>query len=359
MRKFLVWFILPIAILCVVVVVGASILDTKERPVPPIVAGYNVSQIEVTHRSVQLSVHLWYPTTSTGTPELIGQNALFYGAYVYRNADAPAQALPLVVISHGSGGNAPGLSWLAADLANKGMIVVATNHPGTTSGDSDPFQTVNVWERPQDMTALIDYVLDTKPNGILADPDRIATLGFSLGGHSALSLSGIEVSKDRFITYCEENAGLIDCGWMQEAGVDFAAIDADLYEQSNKDPRVMATVAVDPALPLAVKRDGTANLDTEPLIINLGDIADVPAAMRADTVAAQTEGATFVTIPGAWHFSFLAECSGLGNIIIGVAGDDNICSDQGMRDRGIIHTELQALIGDFLSDRLGAQALAQ
>jgi predicted dienelactone hydrolase len=39
-------------------------------------------------------------------------------------------------------------------------------------------------------------------------------------------------------------------------------------------------------------------------------------------------GPTYHAIPGAHHFSFPSECSSLGFVIIGPAGDDNICSDR-------------------------------
>ena len=354
MRKLLIWIVGTLALLAGALVLAATLLDTALRPVPPVVAGYHVAQVQASHRVAPLELHMWYPTQETAEPILIGQNALFYGAYAYPDARPVAGPLPLVVMSHGSGGNAPRLAWLAADLANRGMVVVATNHPGTTSGDSDPFQTIKVWERPQDMAALIDFLQTERPAGVTIDPARIGALGFSLGGHSALSLAGLKVSKARFIDYCDANAGLIDCGWMQAAGVDFATIDAALYEQSNKDIRVSVAVAVDPALPQAVADGGLSDLDVAPLIINLGAPETVPAAMRADGVAALISGARFETILGAQHFSFLAECSGLGRVIIGLAGDDNICSDAGMRDRGIIHAELQQMIGGFLADRLGA-----
>jgi hypothetical protein len=37
-----------------------------------------------------------------------------------------------------------------------------------------------------------------------------------------------------------------------------------------------------------------------------------------------------------------------------MGSEENICSDQGTHDRGEVHTELQQIIGGFLTDKLGA-----
>jgi predicted dienelactone hydrolase len=140
---------------------------------------------------------------------------------------------------------------------------------------------------------------------------------------------------------------------MQKAGVDFNAIDQVLYEQSNRDPRIGVTVAVDPALQLAMTPASLQSLTMPTLIINLGEPDTIPIGMRLNEVVKTMTGATYQIVPKAHHFTFVAECSTLGEIIIGLAGDDNICSDNGFRPRAEVHPELVKLIGDFLEDKLG------
>lgn len=304
--------------------------------------------LEAAHRDAPLEAHFWYPTEQTGEAELIGQNALFYGFYALREATPAPGLLPVVLLSHGSGGNAVGLGWLASELARQGFIVAAVNHPGTTSGDSDPFQTVKIWERPADLSAILDRLTEQAPMGMLPDLARVGTVGFSLGGHTSLAISGAQVSKQAFIDYCAENEGLIDCGWMQSAGVDFTTIDQSRYEARLADPRVGVTVAIDPALPRAMTQESLETIAHPVMIVNLGEVSEVPAAMRADDIAALIPGADYVALPQSWHFSFLQECSGLGRLIIGLSAEENICSDQGLRDRAVLHDELSVAIGAFL-----------
>lgn len=100
---------------------------------------------------------MWYPAISDQVPELIGQNALFYGFHAYRDATTDSEPKPVVLLSHGSGGNAKGIGWLASDLATRGFVVLAVNHLGTTSRDSLPSAINHIWERPNDLKALLDF----------------------------------------------------------------------------------------------------------------------------------------------------------------------------------------------------------
>ena len=352
LRKTALWGILGLTGMGAAAIVTAFAMKTSVRPAPDYVPGYHETTIAAPHRTADLQLHVWYPTDATTPSELIAQNALLYGFYGRRDAAPRQVASPVVVLSHGSGGRTSQLSWIAAALAEKGMIVLGVNHPGTTSRDSDPHQTVRIWERPQDMSAVLDAFASGRIHGLTADMDHVASLGFSLGGFSALALAGVQASKADFITYCDAFADKVDCGWFNQAGVDFASIDQTRYEQSHRDPRITATVAIDPALPRAMTAQSMAAVDVPSMIINLGVPANVPEAMRADGVASQITGNHYHAIENAWHFSAIFECSPLGRLIIGLAEEDNICSDQGLRDRRDIQAEAKGLIVPFLVNAL-------
>jgi predicted dienelactone hydrolase len=350
------WFIrgfIGLVLASVVLVTAASLLDTTERPPSFTPPGYHVTEIAVPGREYPVRLHLWYPTNSDATTVLVGQNGLFFGEHVRLDAPPVPGSVPVVVLSHGSGGNAERLGWLAGHLASQGMIVAAPDHPGTTSGDSDPFRTPLVWERIADLKAALDLLETAPPLGLRPDMARVASLGFSLGGYTALGLGGVRVGRDAFIAHCAAKPQAADCAWMIAAGVDFTAVDAARYDSDHGDPRVTATVAIDPALVSAVEMGGLAALTDPFLIINLGTADALPDGLDASGLAAALPGAEYLAVPGAAHFSFLAECSVLGVIVIGLAGEDNICSDRGLRDRGVIHEELQAEISGFLQRAFG------
>jgi predicted dienelactone hydrolase len=345
MKRFLIWSLATIACLCVFVVVLGAVLDTSTRPVPEATPGYTTFNLQTTHRDVPLPVTIWYPTATQAAPTLLGQNALFHGHYAQVDAAPLNGPLPVVLLSHGSGGNAVRLGWLASQLAMLGFVVASVDHPGTTSGDSDPFQTIKIWEQPADLSAVLDTLAENAPLELEPDMSLVAVLGFSLGGQTALALSGVRYSKDKFIAYCDANADLYDCGWMQAAGVDFTQIDQAAYEAAHFDPRIKVSVAVDPEGGRAIT--DTASLLTNSMLINLGASGSIPEAMRADDLAAAS-GTAYLTVPNSTDFSFLAECSTLGEIVMWIAGEEPICTDVNGCDRSSVHSELVGEIGGFL-----------
>lgn len=274
------------------------------------------------------------------------------GHPVTAGARAKDGSYPLVVLSHGSGGNAANLAWIASYLADQGMIVMAANHPGTTSGDSTPEQTLKTWLRPADQSALIDLAESGLPKGIKADTTRVASMGFSLGGYTALATAGAQISQDDYVSYCAEHYGKLDCAWFNNANIDFNTIDTDRYEQSHRDPRVTTVVAIDPAVAQAYQADSFAQFDLPVQIINLGQEGEIPAAVDGATIKADLPSAQLEFVDQANHFSFLGECTGKGWLLVKMAGEDPICSETGSRERADIHKELQQKIGSFLNEHL-------
>ncbi len=336
--------------------VAATQLDTEDRASPAQNPGHIATELRVAHRDAAeatIPLFLWYPADDpTAAPALQAQNGLFYGFHAITDAPPAPGPHSVIVLSHGSGGNAPQLGWLARDLAMHGFIVLGVNHPGTTSGDSDPHRTPHIWDRTNDLRAALDWLLANPPAGLTPDEGRIASLGFSLGGHTALALAGVQVSKDAFMAYCAKFAADLDCGWMNAAGVDFSAIDAQRYEADHSDPRIKAVVAVDPALPHAMTAASLSAVDDPILLISLGLLAEVPQAMNVTPILETLPNAVVYETRDSWHFSFLAECSTLGRIIIGLVETENICDDPVARSRADVHRALRPVIGDFLNEAL-------
>ncbi len=353
MKRFLLWVLGCIVVLGFVLIAGIMATSTKSGPLPNAAAGYHEMQMPAPRRGGKmLTLSLWYPAQSTYSIQLIGQNALFYGFYGRTDAQADGRAHGLVVLSHGSGGNAQRLGWIASRLAEQGFVVAAVNHAGTTSRDSLPARTVQPWERAGDVSDIVDFLTDSPPLGLEIDERRIGVMGFSLGGATALVAGGARLSKRAFVEYCADFTGKDDCTWLRAGGVDFTAIDAKKYEADLRDARVRAVLAVDPALTRAMTDSSLHSMTLPVRIINLGAGDNVSSAAHAQDAAQSIPNATYAQIEGAAHFSFLARCSTFGAFIIGLAGDDNICSDKGLRRRDTIQHELEADIGAFFLSAL-------
>jgi len=277
---------------------------------------------------------------------------LFYRHYVRPNAQPKSGTHPVVVFSHGSGGNALQVGWLAEALAEKGYVVLAANHPGTTSRDSLPEKTVMIWERVNDLSAILNWAETPTIAGLSLHTENISVAGFSLGGHSALAISGLQVSKANFIEDCDRNPDIWDCGWLALGGVDFFKINADLYDARYLDGRVGATIAIDPALAPAAIIESAASISHPVMVINFEPHYGVPEALDAARITEVMPNARYMAIPQSWHFSFLPECSLFGKIVIGFGGEENICSDWMLRDRNDVHQALINQIVPFLVENL-------
>lgn len=330
----------------------AAILCT---PVPTAAFEAGTRWIDITpaHRSEPVRVLMTYPAQADGEAFRLGADAMWTGVPARRNATPVAQRFPLVILSHGSGGNAAGLGWLSTELAENGFIVAAPNHPHTTSGDSIQTETVKFWERPQDISSLIDTLLADPQWSKAIDPQRIGAIGFSLGGASVMLTAGAHASLDAFRTYCADTENpQPDCAWYRRGGVDFGAIDRGKMEGDYRDQRISAMVVVDPALVQAYQPDSLADISIPALALNLGEGDGIPRAVRADAVA-KAMHAAYATIPGAIHFSFLGLCNPQGPALLKSYGeDDPVCDDGGDIPRAVLHRQMFLKIAVFLRKTL-------
>ena len=326
--------------------------------------GYMSTDLQVAHRDVPVPLHIWYPTQSEATPSMQTASGFFYGMNVRKDATPASGTHPVVVLSHGSGGNAVILNWLAARLADQGRIVVVPNHPGTTSRDSHQDRSVQIWERPADFRAALDWLDATQPAGMRADMGDVTAMGFSLGGFTAMALGGARADKQAFLDYCAASALIErdqadDCDWLQRDGFDLTTIDGARYGGDFSDPRISRVVAIDPALPAAMTEQSLREMDLPALMINLGAEGHVPPAVDVTRPARLMPDATVHNVKGAVHLSFLAECKWTARIAVVLLGEDPICTDGGDRPRAALHAEMLEQITAFLGPVPRAEDLAQ
>lgn len=184
------------------------------------VAPYHVSEsLRVFHpsaardwrgaRTEALVTRIWYPVAVTNPehPHEIGAPGapIFQGHGIVSDAplsDARAK-YPLLLLSHGTGGSADSLDWLASALAAHGFIVAGVNHPGNNALEPvtrDGF--ILWWERATDVSEVLDSLLADPTLGARIDTDRIGAVGFSLGGYTVLELAGARTHLQRFLDFC-------------------------------------------------------------------------------------------------------------------------------------------------------------
>ncbi|MGY2374281.1 alpha/beta hydrolase family protein [Pseudomonas sp. SDO524_S393] len=304
-------------------------------------------------RPLELSV--WYPAATSAVPELIGDTVVFVGAPAVPNAPPASGAHPLVVLSHGYGGNWGNQVWLASALAHQGYIVAAVNHPGTTSRDRSPQAAAQLWQRPKDLSRAIDAVLAASKRFGEVDRHRVALAGHSLGGWTVLESAGARFDPDLFAKDCSAHSTLSGCRVYQQmnpAGTPAgkAKLAADL-----RDPRVTAVVSLDLGLSRGMTDASLAAIAVPVLVIAAGAPSeDLPAALESADLARRLPKAStqYVEISDASHFSFMAVCKPGAVALIEESspGDGMICADgESARPRAVIQQQTIALITGFLT----------
>ena len=152
----------------------------------------------------RLKVRIWYPATvnASATPARYvhsfkgpGQPAfeiVMQGAAVANAPALVAKKFPLVLMSHGFGGWNTQFSTLGETIASHGYIVASIDHGDTpiTSKSDFILSFGNVLlNRAQDQRQVLTRLLsEAAPLNI--DADKVAMLGYSMGGYGALATAG-------------------------------------------------------------------------------------------------------------------------------------------------------------------------
>jgi predicted dienelactone hydrolase len=302
-----------------------------------------------------LHVSVWYPTDDDAKAEIVGENRAFFGVAVIRDATPAPTARPLVVLSHGYSGSWRNLSWLAIELAEQGYIVAAPDHPGTTTFNMDAAQAMRLWERPRDLSRVIDLLADDATLAGKVDVDRIAAIGHSLGGWTVTALAGARFDTKRFEEDCQAQTSPRACALKDELGLNGPEIERDMT-----DPRVRGFVSLDLGLARGFTPDSLETLRVPSLVIAAGiDIGGLPSRLETGYLADHLAEAssTYVEIPDAMHFSFMGLCKPDAAALIEKEepGSGVACKDGGMRKRDAIHREIAYLVIGFLAKAIPAR----
>src|SRR6201996_7784148 len=201
-----------------VTTIGFAQKGSREMPPPPKVGLATRVFHPEAHRNWrgserhELHVIIWYPAVDTATevPQAIGapESPLFQAGSAAPNAEmVPAlHKMPLILMSHGTGGAASQMAWLGTALAREGFIAAAVDHPGNNA--TEPYTAegfVLWWERATDLSEVIDGMLADEEFGPHIDSSRIGAAGFSIGGYSVLELAGARTDVSVLYDMCRQH----------------------------------------------------------------------------------------------------------------------------------------------------------
>ena len=193
---------------------------------------------------------VWYPSAAPAQTLRFGP----FEMHATLGAPATPGRHPLVLISHGTGGNELGHAWLAEKLAAEGYVVVALRHGGDNYQDRSGVGRADYFvQRPRQVSQVLDAVLADPRWAALIDARRIALVGHSAGGYTALALAGGQPDRAAVARHCSrEGIGLRDDAAMCRLG-GFTLDKPSPLPQGpagelpvTRDPRVRAVLALAP-----------------------------------------------------------------------------------------------------------------
>jgi len=317
--------------------------------------GFRTATLADKQNNRPLELAVWYPATTTATPQLIGDTPVFLGDPAVRDAPPAKGAHPMVVLSHGYRGNWGNQSWLASALVQQGYIVAAVNHPGTTTRDRDPEAAAQLWQRPIDLQRAIDAVMAQPAKFGAVAVGKIAVAGHSLGGWTALEIAGARFDAERFVQDCIAHPQLASCNVYKQINPDRSPASKARLDDDLRDKRVTAIVTLDLGLSRGMTNASLAALPVPTLVIAAGAPSeDLPAQLESADLAKRLPQATsrYVEIEDASHFSFLSMCKpgALALLEEDAPGDGIICRDgDNARPRALIQQQITLQITEFLA----------
>ena len=312
-------------------------------------AGFQLETFEDTERNRPIAIDWWYPVANQ--PAEAFDYGFGQGSVVEAGSVAPG-TFPLIVLSHGALGAARNYSWLAETLARHGYVVAGISHFGESYVHGpqtvDPTAVLRSWERPLDISAAITYILDRSRFAQSVDAHQIGFVGHSSGGATAMNLAGVLFDQKKIAAYCAAKVAPNDrgCDYADSSPTSNAEPDQQKSPaiQSYVDPRIQALVALDPALGPGFF--DYSNVDPKLRLMVVGSVDNdfLPFKHHAQSIATKLPNAkTHWLKQGAGHFVYLNEC----NLDL-EANKVPLCIDRDGVSRAAIHTQLQALILQFL-----------
>jgi predicted dienelactone hydrolase len=204
-----------------------------------------------------LPLAVWYPTEAeTGLP--VSYQGLFDAPDVLGEAPPVEDLAPLLVFSHGHQAFGQASSFLMEHFASHGWWVVAPDHTGNTTFDGADRETSIYWQRPLDLSRVIDHAEASLPLD-----GTVVVSGHSFGGYTAHAVGGARYAMDTLEPGCEDGSDTSSfCSTMTPE-------QAARFRQGFADPRIQTLISMAPG-DWRLFADGLAEIDVPTLLMTGG-----------------------------------------------------------------------------------------
>lgn len=342
-------------IFCMKQIISAFTLLFILFPVYGFSQSYNIGEKTIAYtdsiRNRPVKFELWYPTKETDPTAERKTDLPFILEPTIRNAAFINQKTPLIILSHGSGGNRFSLAWLAISLAKQGYVVAAPDHWGGTFDNMIPGLYISYWERPLDISFLITKILSDTSLTSFIDPEKIGVAGFSFGGYTSLALAGADINcsvlkRNSKTKQGEKEFYIPELGDLRKI---IDTIPCNKKETTFKDDRIKVFVAFAPGLGLGFDNmEQTKNVTDPVLIIAAGNDQVAPVNTNAEKYHSFIPSSQYIILDkNTSHYIFLNE------------GDDQLkkeakhfFTDNKTINRKEIHRTIALEVADFFGQTL-------
>jgi len=297
-------------------------------------------------RNRPITTEVWYPVDK----EIPAQASTGFWLRCDEAREAPlsnkTDKYPLVVISHGSGADRYTVAWLAEVLAANGYIVAAMDHFGNTWNNKIPEYYARPWERPMDISFVLDRILESSQFRDRIDIDKIGFAGYSLGGSTGIWIAGAKAADhnlDYLKSHCVKDIGdIVPMSTIEN-------IDFNPAKGSFLDERFSAMVLMAPALGWFFDEKSLASIGI-PIFIFAAESDEVaPLENNAKIFAQKISRASLKVFKGkANHYIFLNRATAVGKRFL----DSKYCTDPESIDRKKIHEDVAKNAVVFFNDKL-------
>lgn len=297
-------------------------------------------------RGRPLITEVWYPV------ELAAPSKTPTGIWLRceESRDQPLsmgqQRYPLIIMSHGNGGDRFNMSWLAEILAANGYIVAAMDHYGNTWNNKIPELYAKPWERPKDISFVLDQLLSHPTFVDRIDAKRIGFAGYSLGGATGMWIAGAQMSKVPPHDLSAVCASQLPDFVTSEV---LSHVDFNDAMHCYQDPRFSAIFTMAPALGWLFDEASLQKIEVPICIISTNKDQVVPMESNAHLFAKSLKKATLKILNNDGdHYVFLNRASLVGKRLL----EPRFFEDPQHIDRGRIHEEVGMTAVSFFDQYL-------
>jgi len=304
-------------------------------------------------RNRPLKTEIWYPTKDTTKVNSVTEYP-FKLPPTSKDADFISGKHSLILLSHGTGGNRISQMWLACELASNGFIVLSVDHYGNTLDNKIPENFVKVWDRPLDISFMLNNILNNSKYNSIIDSTKIGMVGFSLGGYTTIALAGGILDYNLLKEFSNTKEGKSEFN-LPEMGDVSKFIKPEIIKRGNnnfknlKDDRITSFIALAPAIGQGFQqKEQFKNINNPILIIGAEKDKRTPNETNAKHYHKLIKSSKYIELKGKiGHYIFMNEAkNGLKRVAPLIFKDDKTVN------RNKIHKKISKIVIDYLDKEL-------